>query len=355
MKVFWFLLFPFAFLYGFFMRLRRWFFNSIFMKRTSFDFPTIGVGNLSVGGTGKSPQVEYLARLLKDDYNVAILSRGYGRKTRGYVLADDEQTASTIGDEPMMFYSRFKDELKVVVSESRRKGVKRLKEDFPDINLILFDDVYQHLSVKCGLNILLTDYYSPYFRNYLMPVGSLRESSKVAKHADIIVVTKCPKVLSPLEIADFVSKINLLDNQSLYFTYYEYEDLVPVNNLAQNYDLSNIGKILMFTGIANPYPMKKHLEQFASELIELSFMDHHNYSRKDLLQIKKTFDDLLGINKIVITTEKDYMRLKCMDCGDLINSIPLFYLPINVSFHQNKKDVFNQQIIDYVRKNSRNS
>ncbi len=344
------LLLPFSILYGLLMLLRRKLFNIGLLKRHIFDFPIICIGNISLGGTGKTPHTEYLIRLLKSNFKIATLSRGYGRKTKGYVLATSTHSAEEIGDEPMQYKSTFYDEIDVAVCENRVTGINNLLalEVKPDI--ILLDDAYQHISVKAGLNILLTDYYNLYVNDYVIPTGTLREFKSNAKYAEVIVVTKCPKVLSPMIVKSMIAKIKPLSHQKICFSYYKYGEIIPLTECADKNAKLNFSQLLMVTGIANPYPLKEYLKDNCFELHTITFSDHHSFSIKDLNKIIYNFDSIFSKNKAIIITQKDAMRLNSEKFKHLIKDLPIYYIPLEVKFHKNYESIFNKMILNYVNK-----
>lgn len=349
------LLFPLAFLYG----LISWFRNKLFdwniLKSRSYDIPIISVGNLCMGGTGKSPHVEYLARLLKQNYEAAILSRGYKRKTKGFVLADKNSTEIQIGDEPLQFYKKFKNQI-VAVDANRKRGIKLIREQRPETEVIILDDAFQHRSVKPGLSILLTDYHQLYKNDYMVPTGRLREFRLGAKRADIIIITKTPKVFSPLLRRDLRKKIKPAKYQRMYYSYIKYDNPVALTKEGSKLlTKEKFNYILLFSGIANPYPLKEHLGVNCNELITLDFPDHHRYTSKDINKIVSTYNNIFAKDKAIFTTEKDAMRLYASEHFELLKEFPIFYVPIEVEFHNCDEQRFDKQILGYVEKNKRNS
>lgn len=318
------ILFPFAILYGLITSFRNFLFDKGILKSYSFDLPIIAVGNLSVGGTGKTPQIEYLIRLLSDKYKVATLSRGYKRKSEGFVLADESASATTLGDEPFQFYQKFP-EVQVAVDADRKNGIEQLLNQDAKPEIILLDDAFQHRKVKAGFYVLLTAYNDLYADDYILPTGNLRESRSGAKRADVVIVTKCPSNLSLDEQDSIKRKLGLAQNQELYFTYIDYDTTIfSEEKQLQVSDIKDSDKLLL-AGIAKPEPFFKHLGKENDEV--LIFPDHHHFSEKDITDIKNKAQ-----NKIIITTEKDYVRLK----GQLPKE-QLFYLPIKSSFVSNRK------------------
>nr|NQU89310.1 tetraacyldisaccharide 4'-kinase [Bacteroidota bacterium] len=354
MKLLSFLLFPFALIYGIITLIRNKFFDWGILKSTAFNFPIISVGNLTVGGTGKTPQIEYLVRLLKNEFNVATLSRGYGRKTSGFVLATDKSTAIEIGDEPVQFKQKFKN-LIVAVDENRVEGVIKLKQRYPSLDAVLLDDAYQHRYIKPGLSILLTDFHRLYADDYLLPMGKLREIKRGARRADIIIVTKTGSMLSPITARRINGLLRPRPDQKLYFSYIGYGPITPIPGAKCQGVPKKVNSILLFAGIANIYPIVDHISQLTNHLEVLNFGDHHNYSSKDMQKIRKKYDDIFTKNKIIVTTEKDVMRLFMPKTPSLLTNLPVYYIPIKVKIHKTYKKEFNDQVINYVRENTANS
>ena len=346
------LLAPLSWLYAIVLYIRHWLYDSGIVASESFSVPTICVGNLSFGGTGKTPHTEYLIRLLKDKFNVAVLSRGYGRKTTGFVLAKENTTYEQIGDEPLLYHKKY-DNITVAVDEDRPGGVTRLMrlEKTPDV--VLLDDAYQHRRIKPGMNILLTEYYNIYKKDMLVPAGNLRDVKGAAKRADIIIVTKSPRVLLPYDKRDVIDVLNAKPYQKVFFTYIDFQGLKPINNLAMETQPQNIKSIYLFCGIANPYPLEDHLKRKYNTLITNYFGDHHSFSDADIDAIIDGYNSVIGKSKIVVTTEKDLMRLTKDSYLSRFENVPLFTIPIEVHFNDEKEEeIFTNLILDYVGKNS---
>ncbi len=330
------ILFPFAILYGFITAIRNFLFDKGILKSYSFDLPIIAVGNLSVGGTGKTPQIEYLIRLLSPNYKVATLSRGYKRKSEGFVLANETSNAEILGDEPYQFFQKFKN-IQVAVDANRKNGIEQLLSQAEKPNVILLDDAFQHRKVKAGFYILLTSYGDLYSDDFMLPTGNLRENKNGAQRANVIVVTKCPPNLSNEEQNKIKTKLKLSVNQQLYFSCIAYDDCIySEKNSLEVKEILKKDKLLL-AGIAKPEPFFNHLKQ--SQDICLTFPDHHHFDEKDILEIKHQAQ-----NKIIITTEKDYVRLKGQ-----IPAEQLFYLPIKSEFLSGK-DNFNKAILGFVER-----
>jgi tetraacyldisaccharide 4'-kinase len=327
----------------------------------SFDpkLPVISVGNISLGGTGKTPHVEYLAALLKNEFTVSVLSRGYKRKSRdfGYVLP--ESLISDTGDEPLQIKSKFPDII-VAVDRNRINGINTIVSDTPTTDVILLDDGFQHRRVRPGFNILLTDFNNLMTRDKLMPYGRLREHVLNKRRADIILVTKCPSELNAMNRRLIVKEINPLTNQHLYFTAYKYLD--PVNLVNKEFPgvrlisiKENETHVLLVTGIASPDPLIKYLEEFSSKIIHIRFPDHHNFNNQDISKIREKYYDLPEDNRCLITTEKDAMRLKEIPDIDDILDKNLYYIPIEICFLNEDEIEFNNFVVNYVRKNKSNN
>jgi len=335
------LLFPFAILYGLVTSIRNFLFDTGIRKSYSFDIPVIAVGNLSVGGTGKTPQIEYLIRLLSDKYKIATLSRGYKRQSRGFILAKAGTNAKILGDEPFQFFQKFPS-IQVAVDADRKNGIEQLLSHSIIPEVILLDDAFQHRKVKAGFYILLTSYVDLYSDDFVLPTGNLRESRSGAKRADIIIVTKCPFDLSLDEQNNIKKRLKVAINQELYFTFIAYDDFIYAENRKVTVNQIQSATKLLVAGIAKPESFFAYLQN--NNDVCLSFPDHHNFTDKDILEIKK-----LAQNNSIITTEKDYVRLK----GSL-PSEQLFYLPIQSSFVSESKN-FDKTILDYVGTSTRNS
>ncbi len=335
------ILFPFAILYGIITSIRNFLFDKGVLKSTSFDIPIIAVGNLSVGGTGKTPQIEYLIRLLSDKYKIATLSRGYKRQSEGFVLADENSNAVILGDEPFQFFQKFKN-IQVAVDANRTNGIQQLLSQSKKPEIILLDDAFQHRKVKAGFYILLTSYGDLYADDWMLPTGNLRESRSGAKRANIVIVTKCPANIEELEQENIRRKLKLEDSQQLYFTCIDYDDCIysQTEKIAVE-DIKNSQKLLL-AGIAKPAPFFKFLKSDDDEC--LTFPDHHHFTEADIVTIANKAKEYK-----IITTEKDYVRLK-----DTNIAPQLYYLPIKSSFI-NYQNNFDTTILNYVGKSSRNS
>ena len=351
-------LLPLSWFYGLGVGIRNQLFNIGLLKQHDYDIPIISVGNITVGGSGKTPHVEYLIRLLKDKVKVAVLSRGYKRKSHGYVLADNESTVQDIGDEPYQMKKKFAD-VHIAVDKKRVNGIERLTGDAQtnDTDVILLDDAFQHRYVKPGINILLVDYHRLIIYDKLLPAGRLREQQSGKNRADIVIVTKCPKDLKPMEFRVLTKAMNLYPYQSLFFTTIEYDKLKPLfateKPLLDKCELAD-KHIMLLTGIASPKQMIVDMKPHVKEITPLTFADHHRFKNKDIVNINDTFHTIEG-EKIIVTTEKDATRLEQIEGLSEEVRQNLYVLPIKVKFMLNQEEEFNNKIIDYVRKNSRNS
>lgn len=327
------ILLPFVPLYHFVTWVRNKLYDLGVKKSSSYAFPVICVGNLSVGGTGKTPMIEYLINLLKKDYRVATLSRGYKRVTHGFQLANKDSDVETIGDEPFQFYSKFKNDVIVAVDADRNNGIRNLKsiENSPEV--ILLDDAFQHRKIKAGLNILLTTYSNPYFNDFTLPTGNLREPKSGAKRADIIIVTKCPDNLSAVKKLAIIKKIKPKKHQQVFFSSIKYSN--KVFSETDFKEIKELHKFTLVTGIANALPLVSFLKNQHLDFEHLNFKDHYTFTQNDI--------DYLNGKALIITTEKDFMRLKQYES---LKS-KLYYLPIEVVI--DKEASFNKTIKGYLK------
>lgn len=330
------LLTPMSWVYGACTYVRNKLFDrGIFLKEKVYDVPIVCVGNLTVGGTGKTPHVEYLVAHLAGEYNIGVLSRGYKRKTRGFVLANAKSTPDSIGDEPYQIYQKFGMRIRVAACESRRKGIEQMLAADPKLNLIILDDAFQHRYVKPTVAVLLMDYTRPFYSDKLLPLGRLRESPRGCDRADIVVVSKCPDNLQPLDYRLTKKHLDLMAYQKLFFSRYNYGGLLPVfpddspyqANLAL---LTARDSILLLTGIAHPRPFVLHFKNYEAKVRVSHYPDHHDFSRKDLEVIRQKFEDMSGARKIIVTTEKDATRLSNNPYFPESLKPFIFYLPIAV-------------------------
>jgi tetraacyldisaccharide 4'-kinase len=344
------ILFPVACLYGFIITVRNKLFDWKILPSKSFNIPVISVGNLSAGGTGKTPHTEYLAELLKSYYKVAILSRGYGRKTSGFIMVTPGHSESDIGDEPTQYFKKFS-EVTVAVDEDRKRGISRILAEKPDTQVILLDDAFQHRYVRPGKSIILTDYHHLYVNDYLLPTGMLREKAKGARRADLIIVTKTPKVLSPITRRSLVKEINPAHHQHIFYSYVAYDPPVPLK-LCKNQQPASArySYIIMVAGVANSYPFQEYLRGLCNELIVMDFSDHHQYTTDDLIKISREYQSIISKDKVIFTTEKDATRLDMEEFSSYLDVLPVYYVPIRIKFHDCDEIKFDKLILDYVQK-----
>jgi tetraacyldisaccharide 4'-kinase len=334
------LLFPISLLYGFIIWLRNLAFDHNILKEETFEGVfVIGVGNLSLGGTGKTTLIEWLINELSPKYKIAVLSRGYKRKTKGYIVVKTTDLHDKVGDEPLQIKYKYPD-IPVVLHEKRVLGIQKIKKDFPETQVILMDDSFQHRYVKPDLNLLLTDYFNLYTDDFLFPAGTLREHKSNAKRADIVIVTKCERILSPLIYRNIKNKLNLNSDQILLTSFLKYNQLKPIyKDYPQKYDPDSVHvTAVCFSGIANSYWFLLKLKKFFSDVDFVEFGDHHSYTIKEINKIVKLHKDNYARNKVIVTTEKDAMRLQAPEFKKILKDYPVFYLPIECDFHQNNRN-----------------
>ena len=336
-------LFPIAFLYGIVVKIRNLMYDKNVIKSVEFNIPIICVGNISVGGTGKSPMVEYLAGMLKTKYQIGTLSRGYKRRTSGYVLANEFSTAIEIGDEPMQFHKNHPD-ISVAVGEKRIEAIPQLLFDNPEIKLIILDDAFQHREIHAGFNVVLTEYSNLYTRDFFLPTGDLRDQRSSMERANIIVVTKCPPKLSEHEKFHILKELNALPHQKIFFTAIQYD--TPYHIITgEKLLLRKEMEILLVCGIANPAPLTAYIHEQTKTYDALFFSDHHIFSVDDFLDIKNRFEYLSEKEKIILTTEKDAVRL--IKFKDKLNDLPFYVLPISLEFLFGQENEFIKMIERY--------
>jgi tetraacyldisaccharide 4'-kinase len=336
------------------MIIRNRLYDKGLLKSYSFPLPIITVGNLNTGGTGKTPHIEYLlGKIIAMDKKVAVLSRGYGRNSRGFLEVDVTSDPEITGDEPLQLKQKFS-AAGVFVSENRVKGVKMLLKKYPQTDVILLDDAMQHRAIKAGLTILLTNYNDLFVDDYVLPAGNLREPKSGSKRSDIIIVTKCPDHFNLISEENIVNKIGL--NVPILFSKTAYASLVSLNN-APPISLDKIGKheLLLITGIADASNILEFLNNKSEKIHHIAFADHHQYCEKDLNEIKSKFNNFAKSNMILVTTEKDAVKLRTEKFKSLINSLPFYYLPIEVLFETVHAKKINGLIYEYVGKNFSNS
>jgi tetraacyldisaccharide 4'-kinase len=338
------LLLPFSLLYGFAIIIRNWLYNKKILRSADFNLPIICVGNLALGGTGKSPMVEYLIELLHNKFRIATISRGYKRKTKGYALANESTTALEIGDEPMQFYTKFP-QVAVAVGEERMVAVPQLLHDKPDTEVIILDDAFQHRAIKAGLNILLTECNNLFTQDFFFPTGDLRDQKISAKRADIIIVTKCPSNLAETEKVKITEQLAVYKVEHIFFTATEYQTPYHIITKSKKLLLLN-DEILLVYGIANPQPLKDYISENSAVYDEMSYGDHHIFSIDDLKDISKKFEKIKAADKFILTTEKDAVRL--IKFKKQLAGLPLYVLPVKHKFLFNDESIFNNLVIDFI-------
>jgi len=346
-------------LYGIVTGIRNWLFDQGLLPSTAFNIPIISIGNLSVGGTGKTPHVEFILSIVKDDWKTAVLSRGYKRKTKGFLLAEPKSNSQTIGDEPFQIFQKFPD-VTVSVDEKRVHGVNKLLELVPCLQLVVLDDAYQHRYILAGLSILLTDYSNLYSRDTLLPAGGLREWRSGCTRANIIVVTKCPVDMKPIDMRLYESELKPENNQLLFFSCFKYDELIPVFPASEHEEWTfqkikeTNADVLLVAGIVSPEPILEQLNRYTLNIKTLFFEDHHAFQSKDFIQINKQFDALSLTDKVLIVTEKDAARLVTHPNFPEALKARTFALPIRVEILHDQETLFIQKIKNYVVENSRN-
>ncbi|MBC8053934.1 MAG: tetraacyldisaccharide 4'-kinase [Sphingobacteriaceae bacterium] len=343
------LLLPFSVIYSLIIWARNLLFDVGFFSSKKFSIPVISIGNLAVGGSGKSPMAEYLIRLLKENYKIAVLSRGYGRKTTGFRLVKPESTSEECGDEPLQFRKKFHD-ITVAVSEKRVTGIEAL---LPDHDLVILDDAFQHRAVKPGLSILLFDYTQLGQFFLVLPAGNLREPFRNRKRADIIMVSKCPENLSAEEIERVRNRLKPVEGQQLFFSYLSYGDLISIGdgNKLSLTDIKPQTAVFLLTGIANPLPLLKKVKSLSASVLHHDYPDHHPFSSKNITKLAQEFKECRSPEKIIITTEKDAQRLQAPVLLELLKGLPVYYLPVTAKIQQPDIERFNKLIESYVKRN----
>jgi tetraacyldisaccharide 4'-kinase len=329
------ILFPFSILYGFITSIRNFLFDKGILKSYSFELPIIAVGNLSVGGTGKTPQIEYLIRLLSERYTIATLSRGYKRKSKGFVLANTKATGQNLGDEPYQLYQKFPS-IQVAVDADRKNGIEQLLTLEKKPQVILLDDAFQHRKVKAGFYILLTAYDDVFVDDFLLPTGNLRESRSGAQRANVIVVTKCPTTLSETEQTQIKQRIKSYSDAPVFFSTIAFDESVQSSTTSVPVATIQQSACVLLAGIAKPASFFNYLTNSAS--ICLTYPDHHHFTETDIQQIK-----LQAGEKMIVTTEKDYVRLK-----DSVLKEQLYYLSIRTSILVGSNE-FDATVLDYLK------
>jgi len=349
LKSFRYFLFPFSIIYGAVLFIRNKFFDKGILRSAVFNFPVICVGNLAVGGTGKTPMTEYIVQQLKPFYKIATLSRGYKRRTKGFAIANEQTTAIDIGDEPMQFFQKFPD-ITVAVGEERIIAIPQILHQKPETEVIVLDDAFQHRSVSAGFNILLTDYSNLYTRDLMFPAGDLRDIRKSAARADVIIVTKCESTLSLNEKNKIIIELNPLPHQRVFFTTIDYSTPYHLVN-KKSMKIESTHDVILLCGIANPIPIKKYLNEQVRYYEMMKYPDHHIFASDELVDIKNKFENVVSNNKIVLTTEKDAVRLEKFEKE--LSDFPIFVLPIKHHFLFEESTLFNDLLIKYINSYSK--
>jgi len=353
------LLLPLSWIYGFIISIRNFFYDYKFLKSTEFKIPVISIGNITVGGTGKTPHTEYLINILKQEFDVASLSRGYKRKTKGFRYVETASSVYETGDEPLQIKLKFP-EITVAVDADRVNGINKLLSSeglHPEPDAIILDDAFQHRSVKPGINILLIDFNRPITQDHMLPYGRLRESATERSRANFIIITKCPKKIQPITERILYKELEIKPYQNLFFTTFDYGKLTPVFKDANIEMVDKWEKekptVLLVTGIASPALLKNHLKPKVRKVLEITYSDHHFYSHSDIQNIQNNFEAIESSSKMIVTTEKDMVRLRELDLPETVRK-NLFYIPLVVSFLNNKNQEFDRKILNYVRENKSN-
>jgi len=354
------LLYPFSLIYGTITGFRNFLYDTGILKQTEFRIPVICIGNITVGGTGKTPHTEYITELMQDKFKVAVLSRGYRRKSIGFRIASPSDNVKDIGDEPLQICRKFQN-VTIAVDSDRVNGINSILKERPETEVILLDDGFQHRRVLPGFVVLLTDFNRLMINDHLLPYGNLRENVRNMSRADIILITKSPENLSPIQRRIIVKEINKAPYQNLYFTLFEYKEPVAVFSISagEKVELNTTNNtqcgIVLLTGIANPEPLKEHLSGYFNEIVHVPFPDHHKFSDSDIVKVTEAFHNLSAQVKYLITTEKDAVRLReFTNIAENLRS-SAYYIPVGIKFLNNDKEEFDNLIVDYVRKNKRNN
>jgi len=345
-------LIPFSLLYGLVTWVRNKLFDLGVLPSKQFDLPVVGIGNLNTGGSGKTPMVEFLVSRLKQDYCLAVLSRGYKRQSCGFRVADNKSTVREIGDEAMQIYSKNPDVL-VAVSKNRVSGVNKILQFFPKTNIVLLDDCFQHRYIKPGLNLLLTHYKRMFYNDFLLPAGSLREFKSGVKRAHAIVVTNTPQVFSPLDKKIVLEKIRKYYDGRVFFTTVDYDNFIPLGDPLKPFPKSP-KKIFLFTGIANTVSIENHLKNICKDVILKKFPDHYFFKKKDIVELKKDFLNAFGRPKVIVVTEKDAMRLQDRGLFEVLKSLPVYFLPMRARFHGDDEESFRKVLEEFLGSYSHN-
>lgn len=343
MKWYKWILFPISLVYWIITSIRNIFFEIGIFKENKFNIPIIGVGNITVGGTGKTPHSQYISELLQKKFKIAILSKGYGRKTKEFKYVNINSNSKEVGDEPLQMKKNLPKEI-VAVDHKRVNGLNKIMKEHPSVNCIILDDAFQHRSVKIGFNILLCDYNNPIYKDYMMPVGLLRESKKGIKRADCVVISKCPENLT-LEESNRIKK-KLKFTKEVFFSKVVYDKIVSLNG-NKTIKKSSIKKVLLVTGIANSSPIIEYLEKLNIQIKHIKYKDHFHYQKKDINKIIDIYKREIS-EIIILTTEKDAQKMKVFE---ELSKFPVYYLKVSIDFIRNK-DKFEEKILKYVKAHS---
>lgn len=345
-----FLLLPFSWIYSLITYIRNICFDIGIFPSTSFKIPIISVGNLSMGGEGKTPHVEYIITILQNKYKIAVLSRGYGRNTNGFIAVNILDDYKKVGDEPLQLKNKFPDCL-IAVCESRKKGINQILSEYTDIDVIILDDAFQHRWVNPGLNILITSYQIPFYKNNVLPAGTLREGNYAKKRADIIIMSKCPKDINNIEKESIIKKLVPLKKQDIFFSYIKYSKWNPIFRYVDNDNiLSSFKKIILITGIVYAKNIKHSLEKQGFLVEHIEYNDHHEFKKENILKILEKYNSEKSFKTLILTTEKDAVRLKRFKT--LFKNIPVYSMPIEIKCKN--EEMFKNQIISYVKTNNKN-
>ena len=343
------LLFPFSLLYGAVIYIRNWLYDAGYLKTTEFDFPVICVGNISAGGTGKTPHVEYLIRMLSEKFRVAVLSRGYLRKTSGYFQADVNSTADAVGDEPALLKRKYP-HVAVAVSEDRALGVPQLISSYPQADVVILDDAFQHRAVRAGLNIVLTSYDNLFTRDYLLPAGALREFRGAYRRAEFIVVTKCAQDLTQADMENIRREIAPAKNQLVFFSFLKYAQPYLFTDASARLNFDSNYDVMLFSGIASSEKLKQYIRPQVKNLYTFDFSDHHGFTRNDIEKITEAFGNIETPAKLLLTTEKDAVRLLPYRQWVIDKNLPIFVQPVSVEFFEEDKKLFDGEITGWLEK-----
>ena len=342
------LLFPFSFLFAIITNIRNLLFDMGILPSKTFNIPVICIGNLSVGGTGKTPHSDYIINLLKENYNVAVISRGYGRATKGFKEVKSDSSPSKVGEEALLLKQRHPNCF-VSVCANRKTGIEAILKNHIDVDVILMDDGFQHRRVNAGLNILLTTFKTPYYKDYLLPMGTLRESKRNAERAEIIVVTKSPKEINPTEKKEIIQQLNLNAIQHCFFSEIQYRNWKCLRT-NKEFEPDENYSITLVTAIANATQLAEQLKENGHSITHLSYLDHHHFTKNDVKKILNNYKEDKSAKKLILTTEKDAVKLKPFENN--FENVNIYFAPINIKIRE--KEEFEKQIEEYVRTNKRN-